>query len=395
MLDFVSNDALPVLADEQESDDEVGKGAVDVGGDEDFEAPRTTDALVVGHGAFYSRLMPQPFPQLPPGQRGEVRWLRHDSKILAGNHWRDPTERDVIVYTPPNWEGDPVPAVMCLIGFSGTGEKLLNRGMNTVSIANRIDRLIADGCPPFAAVLPDCMTTLGGSQYLDSIGIGNYATYVAQELRNFVSNELGVGVRWGVMGHSSGGFGALHLAMNHPGAFAAAACHAGDMGFDLCYIGDLGKAVRGVAKSGGLEGFLNEFWASNNPGGAAFAAINVLAMAAAYSPNPTASPFPADLPVDFETGEVDFGVLQSWSRFDPIHQVGEPAKAAALRALDLLYIDVGNRDEYNLHYGARRFVKKLDLAQIEHVYEEFPGGHGGSRHRFNRSLRLLADALTR
>ncbi len=337
--------------------------------------------------------MPHPFPQLPPDQRGQTRWLRHDSTVLAGNHWGDPTERDVIAYTPPGWDGASLPAMMCLIGFSGTGEKLLNRGMNTVSITNRIDRLIADGCPPFVAVLPDCMTTLGGSQYLDSPAIGNYATYVAEELREFVGAELGVGSSWGVMGHSSGGFGALHLAMNHPGAFSAAACHAGDMGFDLCYLSDLGKAVTGIAKNGGLEGFLDEFWANNKPGGQAFAAINLLAMAAAYSPNTIATPFPADLPVDFETGAVDFAVLQSWSRFDPIHQVEEPAKAAALRALDLLFIDVGSRDEYNLHYGARRFVKKLAAAGIGHLYEEFPGGHGGSRYRFDRSLRLLADTL--
>ena len=338
--------------------------------------------------------MPHPFPQLPPDQRGQVRWLRHRSLALADNFWSDPAERDVIVYTPPAWNGQALPAVMCLVGFSGTGEKLLNRGMNTISIANRIDRLVADGCPPFIAVLPDCMTTLGGSQYLDSPSIGNYATYVAEELPDFVGAELKIETRWGVMGHSSGGFGALHLAMNHPGTFAAAACHAGDMGFDLAYLGDLGKAVTGVASNGGLEGFLDEFWANNNPGGAAFAAINVLAMAAAYSPDPSASPFPARLPIDFDTGAVDFDVLKSWRRFDPLVQVDDDIKADALRALELLFIDVGDRDEYNLHYGARRLNKKLLAAKIPHVYEEFPGGHGGSRHRFDRSLGLIARALT-
>jgi len=338
--------------------------------------------------------MPHPFPQLPPEQRGQVHWLRYDSPALADNWWQDPSERDVIVYTPPGWSGEPLPAMMCLIGFSGTGEKLLNRGMSTISIANRIDRLVAAGCPPFAAVLPDCMTQLGGSQYVDSSGLGRYATYVAEELPAFVHGELGVGSAWGVMGHSSGGFGALHLTMNHPGRFAAAACHAGDMGFDLCYLSDLGSALTGVARAGGLESFLPAFWADHKPGRATFAAINVLAMAAAYSPDPDASPIPARLPLDFETGEVDFEVLRSWQRFDPIHQIDDPARADALRQLALLFIDVGDRDEYNLHYGARRFVSKLIAADIPHTFEAFPGGHGGTRYRFDRSLELLARALT-
>ena len=337
--------------------------------------------------------MPHPFPQLPPDQRGEVRWLRYDAPALADNWWADPSERDVIVYTPPGWSGEAIPAVFCLIGFSGTGEKLLNRGMSTMSIANRIDRLIADGSPPFAAVLPDCMTRLGGSQYVDSSGIGRYATYVAEDLTRFVHAELGVGSAWGVMGHSSGGFGALHLAMNHPGRFQAAACHAGDMGFDLCYLSDLSKAVMGVAKAGGLERFVDAFWEDHNPGRAAFAAINVLAMAAAYAPDPDASPIPAHLPVNFDTGEVHFDILERWQAFDPVHQIDTPARAAALAELRLLFIDVGDRDEYALHYGARRFVSKLKASGIRHIYEEFPGGHGGTRYRFDRSLRLLADAL--
>jgi len=195
------------------------------------------------------------------------------------------------------------------------------------------------------------------------------------------------------MGHSSGGFGALHLAMNHPGRFSAVACHAGDMGFDLCYLSDLGSAISGVARAGGLSGFLASFWADHKPGRAAFAAINVLAMAAAYSPDPSATPFPARLPLNFETGEVDFEVLRSWQRFDPIHQIDDPASIAALKALRLLFIDVGDKDEYNLHYGARRFVAKLVAAEVPHTYEEFPGGHGGTRYRFDRSLRLLAEAL--
>ena len=338
--------------------------------------------------------MPSPFPNLPPHQRGTVHCLRHRSSALVDNPWSDPSERDVLVYTPPGFEpGDRLPAVMVLIGFSGTGEKLLARSLTGISIATRIDRLIADGCPPFIAVLPDCMTSLGGSQYVDSPGLGNYATYVADELTAFVDDAIGTNGRWGVLGHSSGGFGSLHLAMNKPGRFQAAACHSGDLGFDLCYTGDVPRSLSGVASLGGLEGFVEAFWQREQPGGAAFSALNVLCMACAYSPDPSASPIPARLPLNYETGELDWEVIQSWARFDPIVQVASEPRAKALADLRWLYIDCGDRDEYNLQYGARRFVSALADRGIAHEYDEFPGGHGGVRYRWDHSLREMATRL--
>lgn len=339
--------------------------------------------------------MPHPFPNLPPHQRGTVHWLRHESLCLSDNPWGDPTERDLIVYTPHGWEpGVELPAITLLIGFSGTGEKLLARSMSNQSIATRIDRMIARGCPPFIAVMPDCMTRVGGSQYVDSPGLGNYATYVADELTSAVDQRIGTNGRWGVLGHSSGGFGALHLAMNKPGRFEAAACHSGDLGFDLCYTGDIPRSLSGVAALGGLEGFVDAFWELEQPRGAVFAALNVIAMSCAYSPDPEARPVPARLPIDYVTGELDFDVLKRWARFDPIEQVDVPEKAAALRELGWLFFDCGDRDEYNLQYGARRFARKLEQLQIPHTYEEFAGGHGGVRYRWERSLTEMAERLS-
>ena len=65
----------------------------------------------------------------------------------------------------------------------------------------------------------------------------------------------------------------------------------------------------------------------------------------------------------------------------------------ALRKLDLLFLDAGNRDEYNLHLGLRRFVSKLQALGIEHIHEEFAGGHRGTSFRFDRVPPLMAEAL--
>ncbi len=339
--------------------------------------------------------MAGPFPHVAPDQRGTVHCIRVDSQALRGNHFGDPHERDLHVYTPPGYPEatTPPPTLMVLPGYTGTGEKLLARGFNDISIATRIDRLIAAGCPPFVAVLPDCMTTLGGSQYVDSSVLGDYATYLAREIRSCVDARFETSGRWGVVGHSSGGFGALNLAMTFPGVFQAAASHAGDLGFDLAYMGDISRAVSGIRSAGGVKAFVDGFWNKRRHSGDDIAAMSLLCMSCAYTPDPGRSPFPAHSPVDFETGEVDFDVLRAWCAVDPVVRVDDPDQRAGLQQLDLLFIDAGRYDEYNLHLGARRLVAKLTQYGVDHIYEEFDGGHRGTSWRYGVSLAHLAEAL--
>ena len=340
--------------------------------------------------------MPSPFPNLPPYQRGTTDLQLHASRVLRGNPWGDPTARDLWVYLPPGYAHaeDAYPAVIFLPGFAGTGEKFFNRGLGDPSLPSVFDHLIADGCPPFLGVFPDCMTRLGGSQYVDSPALGAYATYLIDEIRGFVAGRYRTTGAWVAIGHSSGGFGALHLAMNFPDALQAVASHAGDMGFDLCYLADLPKAVAGLQAAGGLEKFLRTFWDEPDPSSTAFAALNVLAMAAAYDPDPSRAPLPAPLPFDPETGAVDFAAYQRWSAFDPLVQVQDPARAEALRHLRLLYLDAGSRDEYSLHLGARRFVRQLERLAIPHVHAEFSGGHRNLTRRYAVSVPRVVAALT-
>ena len=339
--------------------------------------------------------MPSPFPNLPVEQRGEVRVLQHDSVVLKNNALGDPSSRDLHVYLPPGYGGsdESYPCIMVLPGYTGTGEKLLARGFTDVSLASRIDSLIAEGCPPFIGVMPDCMTRLGGSQYVDSVGLGAYATYLVDEIRGAVDTEFRTTARWGVTGHSSGGFGAIHLAMQHPGAFDAVASHAGDLGFDLAYMADIPKAVRAINKAGGISAFVNGFWARRQHGGDDFSALMLLCMCCAYLPDPEATPLPCRFPVDFETGEVDLAVYDALCDADPVRRLDDVEQANNLRDLQLLFIDVGRFDEYNLHLGARRFVGKLQELGIAHKYEEFDGGHRGMAWRYSVSMSLIAEAL--
>ncbi len=339
--------------------------------------------------------MPHPFPNLPPFQRGSVHSQWHASQALRDNPWGDPSERELLLWLPPGYEHEDrrYPCVVFLPGFAGTGEMFLARRMMDPALPSVLDRLVEEGCPPFIGVMPDVMSSVGGSQFMDSLGTGRYGTYVAREIRAFVDGRYRTTGSWGAVGHSSGGFGALHLAMSFPGAFQAIASHAGDMGFDHCYLGDVPRAVYGVQAAGGLESFLQRFWDEPDPNGDAFAAINLIAMSCAYSPDPTLSPLPARLPVDLVTGEVDFEVLRSWRVHDPVCMVDNPDRAAALRALRLLWLDAGTRDEHGLHLGARRLAARLRALDIPHHHEEFKGTHRGLQRRYAVSVPRVVGAL--
>ena len=117
-------------------------------------------------------------------------------------------------------------------------------------------------------------------------------------------------------------------------------------------------------------------------------------MCCAYLPDPDASPLPRKLPVDFETGEVDFEVLAALTALDPIQRIERAEEREGLAGLDLLFIDAGRFDEYNLQIAARRFVSRLEAYGIPHVHQEFDGGHRGMAWRYGVSLSMIAEALT-
>ena len=349
--------------------------------------------------------MAHPFPNFPPDQRGRIEAISLHSELLKRNPWNDPAVRDLWVYTPRAYVDDPgrrFPVVLVLPAFTSTGESMLGRSLFEPSLGTRFDRLIADGCPPFVAVLPDCMTSLVGSQFVDSPAIGPYASWLLDEVIPFVDERFRTTRRWAACGKSSGGFGALHLALTRPGAFAAVASHAGDMGFDLSYVGELFSAHAPLRGASDALTYAREWWSMARRGPEDFAAINLLCMSAAYDPLPAeaveaalaAGRFPARLPLDAAAGTVDLEAFAAWQAFDPLARVREPAGQQALAGLDLLWIDAGDRDEYHLQMGARRLAGVLTDAGVPHHHEEFSGTHRGITHRFNVSIPRLVQALS-
>ncbi len=327
------------------------------------------------------------------GPSGLLQRLVHHSDALAGNPLGDQNDREVLVYAPGGWDGhEPLPAVLALAGFSGSGFGFLNRKWRAPSLPERLDALVAAGMPPVALVMPDVLTAVGGCQYLDSEGTGRYATWLVEELRDFVGEKLPLTGVWGAMGKSSGGYGALVLSMNHPGAFQALAAHSPDAGFEYCYPPDFPGAVETIRASGGLEAWWSEFQKGGPLGSRDHAVLNLVGMSCAYSPDPRGHPLPCVLPVDLETGETRPEVFERWTRFDPARMVA--THAAALKDMAGIYLDVGLRDEFRLQVGARQVSRALGESEVPHHFEEHPGGHFQLNTRFDLSLPFLAEKLS-
>ena len=317
------------------------------------------------------------------------------SAALEGNPLGDPATRHVPVYLPPDFdEGELYPSLYLLSAFGSRGLKFLNDDLWEENIQQRLDRLIQAGqVRPLVAVLPDCSTRYGGSQYLNSVATGNYEDHLL-ELVKFIDGKYPTqpaAAARAVAGHSSGGFGALWLGMRHSDTFGLVASHSGDGGFELVYQPAFGELLRYAERVGeeGLRDLLGDPGSALRAG-APQLALDTLAMASVYSPNPEAA-LGFDLPFDLHNGQLRPEVWARWLAHDPLKQIHN--YAAALRSLQLLYIDCGRFDEYNLLYVARQLGEKLRAAGISFQYEEYEGGHRNMKHRFDVAFAAISAAF--
>jgi enterochelin esterase-like enzyme len=332
--------------------------------------------------------------------QGRLLELSIDSTALRGNWLGDPHERSVAIYLPPGYDerGPAVPMFVALAAFGGSGFKLLNWQSFGENLPQRIDRLIAEGeMGPVVLVMPDGFTKLGGNQWIDSPALGHWEGFVLDELIPSVEARFNVGKGYqhrAVFGHSSGGYAALVHAMKHGEHWGAVASHSGDVGFELVYGRELPGALAALAGCGGdVQAFLDKLWAADKIPGPMFNTLMLLAMAATYAPDPDA-PLGVRLPVDPITCARDALAWSRWLAHDPLELVDMPDALASLGGLRALYLDCGSRDEYFMQFGSRALARKLADAGIDHVYQEFDGGHSGVDHRLDISLPFLYRALS-
>jgi len=333
----------------------------------------------------------------PVPMHGTVENLRHHSAVLEGNPWGDPVERELPVYVPPSGRTSGLPLLVLLSGYTGAGWMHYQRPRYMAdSIPGRLDRLIRHHEAPEAVmVAPDCLTTLGGSQYLNSSATGRYEDYVVDEVVPFVRERYHTGPT-AVLGTSSGGYGAMVLALRHPEMFRALGSNAGDAYFEYCYPPDFPVAFREIRKAGGPEKLLAKVLhdpvSGFGPKQPQIQALEVMGYASAYSPIES-EPGRFDLPFDLETGAIRTDIWAKWLAWDPVRMLSEERYRAAARKISYIYVDGGIRDEYSLDIGARIFAERARAVGAHVELEEFDGVHSDGGPRYDVMIPRLLAAL--
>jgi Putative esterase len=241
------------------------------------------------------------------GSMGSVSRVTVESQALKSNILGDPSVRVVDVYVPAGHDGQGLPLFVDPVGFTSSGLSETNWVGFRENLPERLDRLIGEErMPPVVVAFPDCFTRLGGNRYINSASIGAWEDFLLYEMLPTIEQRFGCcgPGRRGVFGKSSGGYGAITLALRHSDIWAPATCHSGDMGFELCYLPDMPAVLRALA---GTENSIEKWWqqleeAKKLPEGSG-KVINALAMAASYDPDPTQF-LSIRLPVTFDTCEV-------------------------------------------------------------------------------------------
>ena len=293
------------------------------------------------------------------------------------NQLGDPIEREVVVHIPPNSEG-PMPCIIYLAPFTGTGFARANWKAFAETLPQRHERLVKEGkMPPSILVMPDTFTSLGGNQFIDSDTMGKWGSWLKDDLRSELNSRYDIS-GFGLVGKSSGGYGALVRGMLDD-CWNAVACHSGDCGFELLFGIEMATTLTEIMPHGGVEQFLQYVRKSPSLKGDDFHTLMMLAMAATYSDG--------TLPVNENCKFIDEKWAE-WKSWDPLTMI------EIHQNLPACWIDVGDSDQYNIQYGLRQLHKRMTELGIKHEWEEFPGTHSGIDHRLDLSLPWIASQIS-
>ena len=316
----------------------------------------------------------------------DVKTLKVESTALEKNPLGDPSTK----YNPlliPKEKGD-YQCVVYLSGFTSNGPKNFNFKSFEQNFIEELDEWTNSGAiAPKVYLFVDAWTSWGGSQFINSKGCGNYEDYIMNDLLTELDKIEGYTVSdFVVMGGSSGGYGALHLASKFPEKFSHCLAVAPDCDFEVSLKTEVYHAFADISSHGGvLEVFKKLKAGEFNTSHKSFhTMMNALAMAACYSDVDSAN-MPI-LPIEKE-GEFDDSLWKAWLEKDPVYFLKD--RIDNLKQLKTVFLSVGEYDQFLLQYGARKIRKMLLDKNVEVTYEEFKGNHFDISTRRKKALSLV------
>ena len=295
---------------------------------------------------------------------GNQQLVHIKSHLLRQSPLKVPTLRPMVVYTPPGFRpSENLPCVFFLPGFGSGPQQWLAKDFPMHRLMDYL--ILSEELPRALLVCLDGSTPLGGSQYVDSVLNGPFSRHIVEECVPYIETHYGARGPHAICGHSSGGMGALHVASLYPKMFRAVASFGGDLHFELTHKNMLADLVNDL-RSGKLGKSLAECLKNKT-------VHYVLALCAAYSPNPTQKTWKVDFPIDVNTAMFEARVWEKWLSFDPLHW--KASRLQQLKRCDVVYLSAGRQDQYQLHLGAEAFAHRARGLGVTCRVEIFQGNH--------------------
>ena len=310
---------------------------------------------------------------------------------LKGNPLEDPVERRVAVFCPELAKGTPSPRlVYYLPGYGASSEDFF--GFEGWGFQKVVQEL-ADAGIPVRVIVVDCRNRWGGSQYLNSPAQGNYADYVLDEVIPLIEKRYessGLAADRIIAGHSSGGFGALRLAMMRPGFFRAVVALSPDTDLEVTHRHMvMNESVKHVSQRQ-LKAYAAPKGSMVEPSSGLIQMI--LGLSAAYAPKGPDYPGQFHWPYD-EQGRWRDEVWGKWLEQDPV--VIARKNPAVFPSEYQIYLDGAEHDSFGAQKGARA-LRDAIVGNTKVEFYESPGGHSDQvGPRFARGLEWVHGAKLR
>lgn len=320
----------------------------------------------------YPALMPRTivclllFAAALSAETGRVERHTVRGRSLEGALSGDSPDRRTSVYLPPSYEADPTrryPVLYMLHGFTDSESKWMGHEEHWINLPEVVDRSLAEGLSKeMIVVMPDAHNRFFGSMYSKSVVVGDWETYVAEELVAFVDSHyrtLPARESRGLSGHSMGGYGAMRIGMKRPDVFAAVYL------LSPCCLTSGGGRPPGAAMPdlSGIQTF-------DDLAKAGFGVKAMFAGAAAWTPNPTKPPFFLDLPGESPEADARLGAKRAANA--PLVQLDQYVNE--LKSLEGFAFDAGDEDP-GIAAAIRVLDRELEKYGVERQFEIYSGNH--------------------
>lgn len=280
-------------------------------------------------------------------KEGTIESVTYNSKAIAENLIKENTEKKIHIYLPPSYNESEkeYPVVYFLHGFGDSAYafiKLAQRGLDPI--------FSEDSSKEFIMVGVEGTNSAGGSYYVNSPVIGNWADYTTKEVVSYIDSNyrtLANAESRGICGFSMGGFGALNLAFLYPDVYGAVY----SMSPGVVAKGDMDEVLDSWKRD---SGFLRAY-----------------SYAFAYNTTPPYNTTPLR-----DGSKTDNALIERWEsgygnwkeKLDAYLALEKP-----LRAIGLCY---GENDNYSwIPKGTKYLSDLLKEKNIEHTHFTFLGGH--------------------